>query len=300
MQRRPEHGEQRGCEKRRPAPEQHARGIPQQRRRPEHEHQRQHSRPGQPAHAVSQRAQRRVEHRRPREIRRERRNRRTVQPVRPLQMPRPQVRGLVRIRGVRTLAAAPTAPPARQAPPAAASHPTLARRRHEAPGGALAPVFRSPVRAHVPSPPAARPPVQAPTAGFPARLPSGACPPARPRLATHIAARHPTHLPHQNQRAHPGEETPRHQPSACHRYAASTGPTPSGGYELPQADRSHIATAGGGVPRTGVFRKKRSGRGRIPAGPLPNFPVRAARRGPPARGARIARGGHAGHGAGRR
>ena len=83
-------------------------------------------RPGQPAHAVGQRAQRRVEHRRPREVRRERRNRRAVQPVRPLQMPRPQGRGLVSHTPCPPAPAAPTAPPARQARPAAASHPTLA------------------------------------------------------------------------------------------------------------------------------------------------------------------------------
>ena len=95
MQRRAQYSEQRGSEQRSPPPIQPASGPPQQSSRSEHEQQRQDPGRGQPAKAVGQRAQGRVDHRRPREVLRERGDRCAVQPVRPLQMPGPQGHGLI-------------------------------------------------------------------------------------------------------------------------------------------------------------------------------------------------------------
>ena len=92
--------EQRAGEERRPAARTAGqRSIPQQRHA---QHEDQGHDPGrrQPAEAVSQRPQRRVDHRRPREVRQERHRRPCSQPG-PLQMPGPQVGGLVLERGVR-------------------------------------------------------------------------------------------------------------------------------------------------------------------------------------------------------
>ena len=95
MQRRPQHREQRGSEKRRPPPEQPPGRPPHQPGRPQHEHQRQHPGGGQPPDAVRQRPQRRVDHRRTGKVIRKRRHRSPMQHVRPQQMPRPQIQRLI-------------------------------------------------------------------------------------------------------------------------------------------------------------------------------------------------------------
>ena len=102
-------------------------GPPQQQRRPQHEHQRQQPGPGQPADAVGQRAQRRVDDRRAGEIRRERRDRRRRAASAPTPDARPTGTWPRPGTPYRPTPAAPTAPSARPARPAAAATPALAR-----------------------------------------------------------------------------------------------------------------------------------------------------------------------------
>ena len=83
-----------------PLPVQPACRGPQQARDPQHEAQRQDARGGQAPDAVRQRADRRVDDRRPGEVRREIGDRGSVQPPRPFQVPGPQVQGLVLEGGV--------------------------------------------------------------------------------------------------------------------------------------------------------------------------------------------------------
>ncbi len=101
VQRRAEHGEQRGGEERGPPPVPRPRRAPQQRGRREHEGQGQDPGPGQAGHVVRDRAQRRVDHRRAGEVVGERRDGRAVQPARPLQVAGPQIQGLVLVGRVR-------------------------------------------------------------------------------------------------------------------------------------------------------------------------------------------------------
>ena len=118
-----EGGEQPRGQQRGPLSVQPAGRGPQQAGDPEHEAQRQHARGGQAADAVRERADRRVEDRRPGEVRGEVGDRRPVQPPGPLQVPGPQVQGLVLKRRVGPRRAAGTGPPARPGRPAAATTP---------------------------------------------------------------------------------------------------------------------------------------------------------------------------------